>query len=176
MHDLEIRLATQADLPAIVDIYNQSIPGGWSTADTVPVTVESRRSWFAKFDPNRRPIWVAVDAGTVVGWVALSWFYEGRPAYNATAEISTYIATSHQRRGLGRRLKLFAMSQCPRLGITTVVSVAFDHNTATRKLNAELGYEEVGHLQEIAIVDGVPRGAVYAIKRIPPSGEAATAS
>jgi hypothetical protein len=30
--DLTIRDATAADLPAIVDIYNQSVPGGWSTA------------------------------------------------------------------------------------------------------------------------------------------------
>ena len=31
--NLTVRDATEADLPAIVDVYNQSIPGGWSTAD-----------------------------------------------------------------------------------------------------------------------------------------------
>ena len=55
-HIPHLRDATEADLPAIVAIYNQSIPGGWSTADTEPVTVESRRVWFADFDPKRRPI------------------------------------------------------------------------------------------------------------------------
>lgn len=34
--ELQIRIATEADLPAIVEIYNQSIPAGWSTADTRP--------------------------------------------------------------------------------------------------------------------------------------------
>jgi L-amino acid N-acyltransferase YncA len=52
MLPITLRDATPADLPAIVDIYNQAIPGGWSTADTVPVTVESRREWFAKFSPG----------------------------------------------------------------------------------------------------------------------------
>src|SRR5262249_34613807 len=64
-----------ADLPAIVDIYNQSIPGGWSMADTTPIRVEDRVEWFRKFDPARRPIWVAEVDGRVVGWVGLSSFY-----------------------------------------------------------------------------------------------------
>ncbi len=33
-----IRHATEADLPLIVDIYNQSIPVVGSTADTKPIT------------------------------------------------------------------------------------------------------------------------------------------
>ena len=48
-----IRDAIEADLPAIVDIGNQSIPAGWSTADTQPVTVAGRVEWFRKFDPAR---------------------------------------------------------------------------------------------------------------------------
>ena len=40
--DLTIRGATEADLPAIVDIYNRSIPPGWSTAGTKPVAVADR--------------------------------------------------------------------------------------------------------------------------------------
>ena len=35
-------VATEADLPVIVDIYNQSIPAGWSTADTEPISVADR--------------------------------------------------------------------------------------------------------------------------------------
>src|SRR5207244_1950402 len=49
--------------------------------------------WFHKFDPARRPIWVADVAGRVVATAYLSSFYGGRPAYDATAEVSTYIAT-----------------------------------------------------------------------------------
>jgi len=73
--DIHVRNATEADLPAIVDIYNQSIPGGWSMADTTPIRVEDRVEWFRKFDPARRPIWVAEVDGRVVGWVGLSSFY-----------------------------------------------------------------------------------------------------
>src|SRR6266545_5881030 len=111
--DLRIRDATEADLPAIVDIYNQSIPAGWSTADTQPITVADRVEWFRKFDPAKRPIWVAEVDGRVVATAYLSSFYGGRPAYDATAEVSVYIATAYHRRGLGRQLKQWAIEQCP---------------------------------------------------------------
>jgi phosphinothricin acetyltransferase len=162
-----IRLATEADLPAIVEIYNQSIPGGWSTADTRPITVADRIEWFRKFDPARRPIWVAEAEGRVVATTYLSSFYGGRPAYDATAEISIYIAADWQKRGLGRRLKRFVIDQCPKLGITTLLSMHFDHNEATRRINESMGFQQVGHLPEIAAVQGVKRGLIISLLRIP---------
>ncbi|MCC2669315.1 MAG: sortase-like acyltransferase [Armatimonadetes bacterium] len=166
--DLHIRDATRADLPAIVEIYNESIPGGWSTADTQPITVEDRVEWFGKFDPSRRPIWVAEVEGTVVATTYLSSFYAGRPAYDATAEVSMYVATAYQRRGIGRRLKQWVIEQCPRLGVTTLLSMHFDHNQATRRINESLGFQQMGHLTDIAVVQGHLRGLVISALRIPP--------
>lgn len=166
--DVTIRIATEADLPAVVDIYNQSIPAGWSTADTKPITVADRVEWFRKFDSNKRPIWVAEVNGEVVATTYLSSFYGGRPAYDATAEISVYIATAHHGRGLGKRLKQFVIDQCPRLGVTTLLSMYFDHNDATRRINDKFGFEVVGHLREIAVIQGQKRGLVIAALRIPP--------
>jgi len=166
---MNIRDATEADLAAIVDIYNQSIPGGWSTADTQPITVAERVEWFRKFDPARRPIWVAEVDGAVVAVTYLSSFYGGRPAYDATAEISVYVATAHHRYGLGRRLKEFVIEQCPRLGVTTLLSMHFDHNHATRRINESLGFELLGHLTDIAMVQGLKRGLMIWGLRIPAS-------
>lgn len=168
--DLHIRDATEADLPAIVDIYNQSIPAGWSTADTKPIAVADRVEWFRKFDPARRPIWVAEDDGAVVAVAYLSSFYGGRPAYDATAEVSVYIASAYQRRGIGRWFKRWVIEQCPRLGVTTLLSMHFDHNEATRRINEGLGFEQQGHLTEIAVVQGHKRGLVLWALRIPPPG------
>lgn len=166
--DLSIRNATEADLPAIVDIYNQSIPGGWSTADTVPIRVEDRVEWFRKFNPAKRPIWVAEVDGEIVGWTSLSSFYHDRPAYSATAEISVYVSTAYHRHGIGRRLKQWVIDQCPALGVTTLLSMHFDHNQATRRINESLGFEQMGHLTEIAVVQGHKRGLVIWTLHIPP--------
>ena len=166
--NIQIRLAIDSDLPAIVDIYNQSIPDGWSTADTKPITVDDRRDWFSKFDSNKRPIWVAESEWRVVAWVCLTSFYGGRPAYDATAEISLYIAVDFQQKGLGRRLKEWVIARCPGLGVTTLLSMYFDHNEATRRLNESLGFKVLGHLTEIAIINGKKRGLVIGALRIPP--------
>jgi L-amino acid N-acyltransferase YncA len=164
---ISIRNATETDLPAIVDIYNQSIPGGWSTADTRPITVAERIEWLHKFDPAKRPIWVAEVDGRVVATAYLSSFYAGRPAYDATAEVSQYIATAYQRRGIGRQLKRWVIERCPRLGVTTLLSMHFDHNEATRRINESLGFQQMGHLTEIAMVQGQKRGLMIWALRIP---------
>jgi phosphinothricin acetyltransferase len=165
--DLHIRNATEADLPAIVDIYNQSIPAGWSTADTQPITVADRVEWFHKFDPTKRPIWVAEIDGVVVATAYLSSFYGGRPAYDATAEVSVYIATAYHRRGIGRLIKQWVIEHCRRLGVTTLLSMHFDHNEGTRRINESLGFQQMGHLKEIAMVQGQKRGLVISALRIP---------
>jgi L-amino acid N-acyltransferase YncA len=125
---ITIRDATEDDLPAIIDIYNQSIPAGRATADTKPISVAERTEWFRKFDPAQRPIWVAEESGRVIGCVYLSWFYGGRPAYEKTAEISTYIASDHQGKGLGTLLKKRMIDACPRFDVETLISMYFDHN------------------------------------------------
>jgi phosphinothricin acetyltransferase len=167
---IHIRNATIDDLPRIVEIYNESIPGGWSTADTSPITVADRVEWFRKFDATKRPIWVAECGQLVVGTTYLSSFYGGRPAYNATAEISVYVSTAFQKRGIGTMLKEWVIARCPELGITTLLSMYFDHNQATRKINEKLGFRPMGHLTDIAIVDGVSRGLVISGLRIPSAG------
>jgi L-amino acid N-acyltransferase YncA len=108
----------------------------------------------------------------VVATAYLSSFYGGRPAYDATAEVSMYIATAYHRRGIGRRFKQWVIDQCPRLGVTTLLSMHFDHNIATRRINESLGFQQMGHLTEIALVQGQKRGLMIWALRIPPRNAA----
>ncbi|MEX2380856.1 MAG: N-acetyltransferase family protein [Opitutales bacterium] len=171
--NLHVRDATEADLPSIVDIYNQSIPDGWSTADTVPITVAARLEWFHKHDPKKRPLWVAEIDGKTIAWIGLTSFYGGRPAYDATSEVSLYIATHYHRRGIGTFLKRRIIEHCPELGVTSLLSMHFDHNAATRRMNERLGFQRVGHLPEIAVIHGQKRGLIISMLRIPVGGEEA---
>jgi phosphinothricin acetyltransferase len=134
-----LRAATEADLPAIVAIYNESIPGRLATADTDPITVENRRDWFHRHDPAVHPIVVAEVEGRIAAWASLSAFY-GRPAYRCTAEISTYVSTTHHRRGLGSLLRRHLLERCPELGINTVLSFVFGHNQPSIRLNEKYGF------------------------------------
>jgi L-amino acid N-acyltransferase YncA len=163
---MNIRDAQAADLPAIVEIYNAAIPSRLSTADLEPVTVESRQQWFQQYSPDRRPIWVLESEGAIAAWISLTSFYRGRPAYDATAEISIYIAPNHQRQGYGKLLVQRMIDICPKLGVTTLLAMYFDHNTGSRKLFEGLGFQPMGHLPEIAVLDQVKRGLVIAVRRV----------
>jgi L-amino acid N-acyltransferase YncA len=168
-----IRDATDKDLPAIIEIYNQSIQAGRSTADTSPITVADRVEWFRQFDPAKRPIWVAEHEGRIAGCIYLTRVFHRRPAYDKTAEISTYIATAYQRKGLGALLKQKMIEACPGLGVENLISMYFDHNEATKKLNEKFGFQVAGHLPEIADVLGQKRGLMIALLRV---GKAAPGS
>lgn len=158
---MRIRLAQHDDLPAIVDIYNQSIPSRQSTGDTEPLRVEDRMTWFAEHRPNQHPIFVAEVGGNVAGWCSLSPYRPGRAALRYTAEISYYIATAHQRQGLGRALVEHALTACPLLGIKHVFAIVLEGNQASLKLLEKLGFEQWGYLPAVADFDGREVAHVY---------------
>jgi L-amino acid N-acyltransferase YncA len=152
---MTIRHGTLADLPAIVDIYNASIPGRLATADTEPVTVDQRREWFAGFSAGQRPIWV-YDVGGVAGWLGLRSFY-GRPAYHGTVECAVYVSPLLRRSGIARRLLEHALHESPGLGIRTILAFVFAHNAPSVTLFERYAFERWGNLPRVAELDGIER-------------------
>lgn len=164
---MPIRVAQTADLPEIVAIYNAAIPGRMATADTEPVTVAQRESWFRDFDPERRPLWVHcdTDAGPIRAWLSLRSFY-GRPAYHATVETAVYVAPASQRRGLARALLAHAISLAPGMGIRTLLAFVFAHNVPSVELFRRAGFERWGHLPAVAELDRVERDLAILGRRV----------
>ena len=148
-----IRLASSADLPAIVAIYNATIPTRASTADLEPVSVVSRRPWLARHDPARRPCWVIEVNGEVAGWLSLE-NYKDRGAYSITAEVSVYIDAEQRRKGYARTLLDHAIERAPDLGIERLMAVAFGHNAASIALFEARGFERWGLLPGVTRLDG----------------------
>ncbi len=153
-----MRLAIESDLPQIVEIYNASIKGRQATADTEPVSVESRRPWFQYRSPDRHPIYVIEqtdDKGLqqIVGWLSFESFHS-RPAYAATAELSIYIAPNWQGKGLAKRFLKHALDISLKLKLTKLVALIFSHNTPSIKLFAGFGFHEWGKLPDVAEMDG----------------------
>jgi phosphinothricin acetyltransferase len=161
-----LRDAREADLDAIVRIYNASIPGRLATADTEPVSTESRRGWFGDRDVTRHPIWVAEREGRVAGWLSFGKFY-GRPAYAGTAELSVYIDPAFQRGGIATELVQQAITGAPGLGLSTLLGFVFAHNDRSVALCTKFGFQQWGHLPRIAVLDGVERDLLILGRRLP---------
>jgi len=160
-----MRHATESDLPRIVVIYNSTIPTRQSTADTEEVSVESKRDWFRKHTPDKRPIIVHEIEGEVTAWLSFESFY-GRPAYDHTAEISIYVASEYRGKGLGRQLLQEAIELTPSLGIKTLIGNIFSHNEPSLRLFRSFGFEEWGKLPNIADMDGKEYSLSIVGKRI----------
>ena len=160
-----LRDATLADLPRIVEIYNESIPGRLATADIEPVTVEQRLAWFDRHSPDRRPLWVAETAQGISGWLSFESFY-GRPAYDATVEISIYVSIDSRRRGIGQQLLKQAIVRAPALGIRTMLGFIFAHNEPSLVLFRKHGFVEWGRYPDIAVLDGVERSLAVLGRRV----------
>ena len=157
--EFTVRDATEADLSAIVDIYTATVPGRMVTADTEPVTVASRVTWFHAHNPRTRPLWVVLEGNRLCAWLSFNSFY-GRPAYNPTAEISLYVAETHRRRGLGRGLLKRAIAEAPRCEIRNLLGFIWAHNLPSLQLFEAYGFERWGHLPGVAILDGVERDLI----------------
>ena len=166
--DFTLRSATAADLPAIVEIYNSTVPSRMVTADLEPVTVDARRPWFAAHLQPARPIWVLADAAGAVGaWLSFDAFHP-RAAYDGTAMIALYVGSAHRRRGLGRHLLQAAIRQAPTLGLHTLLGYIFGHNEPSLRLFATHGFTRWAHLPRVAVLDGLERDLIIVGLRVQP--------
>ena len=166
---LSYRDATLDDLPAIVAIYNSTVPSRLVTADLEPVSVESRLAWFHAHGPEKRPLWVVEDGDRIIAWLSFSDFY-GRPAYLRTAEVSIYLDESARGKGLGKQLLAASLAAAPALGIDTVLGFIFGHNDASLRLFRGFGFDTWGSLPRVAVLDGVERDLVILGKRLDVAG------
>jgi L-amino acid N-acyltransferase YncA len=164
LRNVKIRYAIESDLIAIVNIYNAAIPGRMATADTETVLTASRLEWFRSHN-HRYPIWIAEQDGIVAGWLSFQLFY-GRPAYQKTVEVSVYVDPRCQRQGIGKELLSHAIACCPQLEITTLLGFIFGHNQPSLNLFQGFGFEQWGHLPQIAELDEIERDLVILGRQI----------
>ena len=154
--EVKIRDAVEADLPAIIDIYNAAVATRISTAQLEPVTVAGRRDWLSEHSPDRYPFWVAEIDGRVCAWLSFKSFLP-RCAYRGTIELSVYVDENFRRRGIARKLLETAIARARSLGMHAMVGLIFAHNEASLKLFTRLGFERWGLLPQVAQLDGVER-------------------
>jgi L-amino acid N-acyltransferase YncA len=166
LEDFLIRDAKPDDWQRIIEIYNSTVPSRLVTADTEPVTVESRMRWFEEHSPEYRPLWVLEAKNkSILGWVSFQSFY-GRPAYNATVEISIYLDPSARGKGIGKLALEYSTERAREFGVKTLLGFIFAHNDVSLRLFRSSGFEDWAYLPNIAILDGVERGLRILGKRI----------
>jgi L-amino acid N-acyltransferase YncA len=139
-----IRPATEADLPAILAIYNDAVTKTTAIWNEAPSTLESRRIWFAERRRAGFPVLVA-DADGVQGYGS---FGEFRPfeGYRHTVEHSVYVLDQAQGKGLGKMLLRALIEEARRMGKRVMIGAIDASNYASLALHENMGFEEAGRL------------------------------
>ncbi|MCL7986902.1 N-acetyltransferase family protein [Sphingobacterium sp. lm-10] len=158
MSKLLFRDSKLIDLESIVAIYNSTVSSRLVTADTHPVSIESKEAWFYAHSSDKRPLWVVENEsdGALVGWVSFQSFY-GRPAYDGTVEISIYLHENQRGKGHGKAILQYCLHRAPDYGIDTLLAYIFAHNTPSIALFEKFHFSEWAHLPDIAVLDGQRR-------------------
>ena len=144
MPSLEIRPATEADLPAVTEIYEHAVLHGTATFELIsPDLAEMTRRFKALMDGGY-PYLVAALEGGVIGY-AYAGPYRPRPAYRFTVENSVYLQPAIHRRGIGLQLLQRLIAECEARGYRQMIAVIGDSaNAGSIGVHSRCGFAMIG--------------------------------
>ena len=146
---MTIRPTTAADLPGILEIYNDAVLHTTATYDYEPRTLEHRTAWFNDHVQTNYPVFVATnEAGRVVGWSALNRYHD-RMGYRFTSENSVYVAADSRGRGVGRALLAPLIPAARDRGLHAILACIDATNEASLRLHASFGFVPVGLFKQV---------------------------
>jgi len=142
---VRIEPATDADWPAIFEIYSPIINAGETYAFPVDQTADEARSWWIERPPGRTV--VAREGDTIVGSAKMGPNRPGRGGHIATA--SFLVDPAHQGRGVGRALGTHVIDWSRQQGFRGIqFNAVVEANEAAVHLWESLGFHVVGTVPE----------------------------
>ncbi len=147
---MQVRDATKADLPEMLEIYNASILNTTTWSDQ-PQTLREREAWVEERGTEGDAVLVADDAGVVAGFAAYSEFRDNAlwPGYRFTVENSVHIHDVYQRQGIGRVLMTELIDRAGAAHMHAMIAAVDGENHGSIAFHQALGFVEVGRLREI---------------------------
>jgi len=144
MPALEIRPTTEADLPAVTEIYEHAVLHGTATFELIPPDLAEMTRRFRTLIDGGYPYFVATLDGEVAGY-AYAGAYRPRPAYRFTVENSIYLRPSIHRRGIGLQLLQRLILECEARGYRQMIAVIGDSaNAGSIGVHTKTGFTLIG--------------------------------
>lgn len=151
---LTLRDAVIADLPAITEIYRESVLNGVATYEIVPPSEPEMATRFSIIVRHGYPYIVAVNAqGVIVGYAYASAF-RTRAAYRFLVEDSIYLAPSARGQGAGKMLLAELVRRCTALGFRQMVAVIGGAHPASIAVHRSVGFEDQGRMKATGFKHG----------------------
>lgn len=141
--------ATDADLPAVVAIYNEVIRTSTAIYREEPATLAERQAWNDTRKTNGYPLLVARTDDTPVTGFATFGDFRAWPGYRFTVEHSVHVAESHRGQGIGSALMRVLIERGAALGKHVMVAGIDADNAGSIRMHERLGFERTGHLKQV---------------------------
>lgn len=145
---INIRHATENDLPQMLVIYNHIIVNTTAVYDYEPHTLEMRQQWFATKQDQNFPVFVAVEEDEIVGFSSIGPF-RSWAGYKYTVENSVYVAENKRGKGIAKLLMTPLIQVAKELKLHAIVAGIDATNEASIKLHEQFGFEEVARFKEV---------------------------
>ena len=146
--DVIIRDAIEADLPMILEIYNEIIVNTTAVYSESPVTLDDRRGWWRGRLERGYPVLVACEDGRVNGFASFGEF-RAWPCYWHTVEHSVHVRAERRGHGLGSALVQALIPQAANLGKHVMIAGVDATNGASLRMHERLRFEKVAHFREV---------------------------
>lgn len=151
---MEIRAATDADVPEIQAIYAHHVLHGTGTFEEEPPSVEEIMARYRKV-VDRGFVWlVATDATGVLGYGYYAPFRE-RSAYRFAVEDSIYVREDVRGQGVGKMLVAKLIELATAAGLRQMIAVIGDsENVGSIGVHASLGFHMIGTMKSVGLKFG----------------------
>ena len=157
--DVTTRLVTEADMPAVLAIYDEGLATRNATFETtLPTAQQLRARWLPDL------AWLAERNGEVVGWTAVT-PTSARDCYAGVGESSVYVTAAARGQGVGKALLHTQVMEADRAGLWTLQTSIFPENRASIALHHSAGYRTLAVRTRIAQLDGIWRDTVLLERR-----------
>ena len=148
-----VRSAAEADLPAILAIYNDAVLGTTAIWNDGVADLDNRRQWLEGRRRQRYPVLVATLDDVVIGYASFGDFraFDG---YRFTVENSVYVAENSRRKGAALALLRALIEEARGLGKHVMVAGIAGENDVSIRLHAKLGFVETARMPEVGFKFG----------------------
>ena len=140
-----IRPATEADLQAILDIYNDAVINTTAVYTYTPHTLDMRRQWFKEHREAGLPVFVLEEDGVVAGFATYGNFRPW-PAYKYSIEHSIYVHKDFRRRHIATRLMEKLLEAANGAGYATMIAGIDADNAASIRMHERFGFTFAGKI------------------------------
>ncbi len=147
---VELRDATEGDLPAIRDLYNALIATTTVAWRDDPSTLDEQARAFAGREAAGYPTLVAVEHGEVVGYTCCTTFRSDRfPGYRHTAELTVHVRGDRHGVGIGHALIEALVERARAIDLHVLVAAVDADNAASIRFHESLGFTQVARMPEV---------------------------